>query len=172
MIPSAFQFITVILITLYIPWVCYSDWKTRTFNFAYFTPLIIWGIFTTYTYLIESPPRNFYLMGITICLCAILLIESLVFKAFGGADFFFASFIMIFVQYNPFVIPRSFFALDFFWTLMVITVTLPLVSYAYNLLEYHRPKTLLGMFKFPDGMPFMIPISVAFLTTIILEMFV
>jgi hypothetical protein len=170
MIQNFPQIITVILILLYIPCVCYSDWKTRTFEFLYFLPLAIWGMFTTVLYLLDSPARNFWLMGLTLVMCGILFAAAII-GAIGGADFWFASFIMVFLQFNPFVVPRQFFALDFFMILIAVTGCLPLVIYAYNHLEYHPPKTFIGKFTcFPDGVPFMLPISFAFLTTLILEM--
>ena len=170
MIQNFPQIITLILILLYIPCVCYSDWKTRTFNFLYFLPLAIWGMFTTILYLVESPTRNFWLMGLTLIMCCILLATAII-GAIGGADFWFASFIMVFLQFNPLVVPRQFFALDFFWMLLLVTVCLPPIIYVYNLLEYHPPETFIGkLTHFPDGVPFMLPISFAFLVTLILEM--
>jgi hypothetical protein len=174
MIQNFPQIITLILILLYIPCVCYSDWKTRTFEFMYFLPLAIWGLFTTVLYLEESPARNFWLMGLTLIMCVFFLIPALLptwLKGWGGADFWFVSFILVFLQFNPFITPRLFFPLDFFLVLIAVMGCLPLAVYAYNWLEYHPPKTLYGkFFYFPDGMPFMLPISFAFLVTLILEM--
>jgi len=170
MIQNFPQIITVILVLLYIPCVCYSDWKTRTFNFIYFLPLAVWGIFTTILYLEESPARNFWLMGLTVVMCCIVLAVAII-RGIGGADFWFASFIMVFLQFNPFVTPRLFFPLDFFLVLLAVMGCLPLVIYAYNCLEYNPPKTFVGKLTyFPDGVPFVLPISFAFLTTLILEM--
>ena len=170
MIQNFYQIITMMMILLYIPCVCYSDWKTRTFNFLYFTPLAIWGGFTTVLYLLDSPARNFWLMGLTTIMCGILLAVALI-GGIGGADFWFASFIMVFLQFNPFVIPRQFFPLDFFMVLIAVTGCLPLVIYAYNALEYHPPDTFIRkLTHFPEGVPFMLPISFAFLVTLIVEM--
>jgi hypothetical protein len=170
MIHDILPIITVLLITLYIPCVCYSDWKTRAFEFLYFAPLIVWGLFTTILYLLDSPIRNFWLMGLTLVMCGILLGVAII-GGIGGADFWFASFIMVFLQFNPFLSIRIFFPLDFFLVLLAVSGCLPLVTYAYNLLEYNAPKGFFErLFKFPGGMPFMLPISFAFLTTLILEM--
>jgi hypothetical protein len=172
MIQNFLQAITVILILLYIPCVCYSDWKTspRTFNFLYFLPLAVWGGFTTILYLSDSPVRNLWLMMLTLIMCCIILVPALL-GGIGGGDFWFATFIMVFLQFNPFVTPRLFFPLDFFLVLIATMGCLPLVVYAYNLLEYQPPKTLYGkFFQFPDGIPFMIPISFAFLVALIMEM--
>jgi hypothetical protein len=170
MIQNFPQVITLILILLYIPCVCYSDWKTRTFEFIYFLPLAIWGGFSTILYLLDAPSRNLLLMGITVVLCLVVLAAALL-GGIGGADFWFISFIMVFLPFNPLVTPRQFFPLDFFLILIAVMGCLPLVVYAYNALEYHPPTTIWGrFFHFPDGMPFMIPISAAFLITITVEM--
>ena len=173
------EYIPVIAILCYIPFVCISDWKTRHVNFLYFTPLIVACAPSFYNYVIESPARNYWLFGLTVILCCILLALAVV-GAIGGADFWFASFIMLFVQYNPFVFPRVFFALDFFWTLLLITICLPIPIYFYN--KAHRNDMfddvtqkegygVIAMFtKVPHGVPFMIPISFAFVATLVMEM--
>jgi len=163
---------TTLIILGYIPFVCYSDIKTRTFEFNLWLPLILTGIANLIVYLAESPGRNFYLLGLSLVLCVVLLAFSYV-GGIGGADFFFASFIMLFVQYNPFKFPRVFFALDFFWTLLLVTIALPIIIYAYNLFEYDPPKTIVGkLTHFPRGVPFMLVISFAFVATLIMELIV
>lgn len=164
--------IVVGMILCYIPLVCWSDIKTRTVPFLWFLPLIVVGTITEILYLLESPDRNFYLLGLTLVLCGILLAGAIK-GAIGGADFWFASFIMVFVQYNPFRFPRIFFSLDFFWTLLLVTLFIPPIIYAYNLFEYEPPKTLVGkLTMYPRGVPFMVPISFAFVATLIMEMVV
>lgn len=162
--------LTTLLILCYIPIVCISDIRTREFEFAYYIPLMFVGTANLYTYLLESPERNFYLLGLSIILCLVILGISLI-GGIGGSDFFFATFIMLFVQYNPFKFPRVFFALDFFWTLLLTTVTLPIIIYAYNCFEYTPPDTLIGKFThYPRGIPFMLVISFAFIATLVMEM--
>lgn len=165
------QYLLIAVILCYIPYACYSDIKTRTVKLAYWVPLLIIGTATTTLYLADSPPVNFVLMGTSVILCGLLFVGSL-FKALGGADFIFASCIMLFVQYNPFVYPREFFALDFFWTLLLVTICLPPIIYSYNLFEYNPPKTFIGkLTHFPRGIPFMLPISFAFIATLLMEVF-
>jgi hypothetical protein len=163
------EYITVLTILFYIPAVCISDWKTRTFEFLWFTPLIVIGGFSTLVYLIESPARNIWLLALSLVFCGVLFLLAVI-KAIGGADFWFASFIILFVQYNPFVVPRSFFALDFFVVLMLTGIYLPVIIWAYN----YEKKIKLTFWKhfttFPGGIPFMLPISFAFIITLFLEM--
>ena len=173
------EYIPVLLILLYIPFVCWSDYKTRTFESLYFLPLLGIGALTTYNYLMQSPPRNYYLMGLTVVLCLILLAISLL-GGIGGADWLFVLFIMIFVQYNPFIFPRVFFALDFFWTLLLTAVYLPVLAFIYNYSNGNHkdynispPYSTVQMFtRFPGGFPYMFLISFAFVATLILEVFV
>jgi hypothetical protein len=162
--------LVVAMILCYIPLVCYFDVKIRAFKLVWFTPLIVIGLFTLVMYVLESPERNFYLLGLSLILCGIILAISLI-GGIGGADFFFATFIILFVQYNPFHIPRVFFALDFFWTLLLVTIALPIIIYFHNVLEYDPPKSVIGMLTYyPRGIPFMLPISFAFVVTLLMEM--
>ena len=164
--------LTTLLILCYIPFVCISDLRTRTFDFNYFWPLIIIGGANLAMYLLESPTRNYWLLALSLILCAILLTASMI-GGIGGADFFFASFIMLFVQYNPFKFPRVFFALDFFWTLMLVSICLPIIIYAYNCVEYNPPTTFIGKLTHcPRGVPFMLVISFAFVATLVMEMII
>ena len=172
------EYIPLLTILCYIPFVCISDLRTRRFNFLYFGPLIVINLPTLYFYLEGSPDRNYWLLTLTLGLCVIMLILATV-RAIGGADFWFASFIMIFVQYNPLEFPRTFFALDFFWTLLLVTVCIPIPVYFYNKLHRNdlfdevtdtRGYGVIEMFtKYPRGIPFMIPISLAFYLTLLLE---
>lgn len=160
----------VVMILCYIPLVCWSDIKTRTVPFWWFVPLVVAGGITEAMYLMESPDRNLYLLGLTWVLCCILFLAACR-GAIGGADFWFASFIMLFVQFNPFKFPRIFFALDFFWTLLLVTLFIPILIYAYNLFEYDPPKTFIGkLTHYPRGVPFMLPISFAFVATLAMEL--
>jgi hypothetical protein len=169
---TALVTLVVAMILCYIPLVCYFDVKVRMFKLVWFLPLIITGVITLAMYVLESPDRNFYLLGLSIILCGVLFAISWI-GGIGGADFFFASFIILFVQYNPLHFPRIFFALDFFWTLLLVTITLPIIIYFHNVLEYNPPKTLIGMFTYyPRGIPFMLPISFAFIATLLMEMFI
>jgi hypothetical protein len=163
------QAIVIIMILCYIPLVCYSDIKTRTVKFVWYLPLIVIGTACLNAYLSDAPERNIYLLGLTVVLCLILLAASGL-GAFGGSDFFFASFIMLFVQYNPFKSPRIFFALDFFWTLFIVMMFIPIILYAYNLFNPKSPTSFKGRLTYyPRGVPFMIPISFAFIATLIME---
>lgn len=173
------SFIPLIAILLYIPAVCISDWRTRTFPAQWFIPLIAGCIPTTIAYLLESPERNYLLMELSLGLCLILFIMAYL-KAIGGADFIFASIIIISMQFNPLKFPRVFFALDFFWTLVLVQILVVAGVLIYNMMNRMVPEntsfsrlmwsmanTWPG--KFPHA-PNMLIISVAFLSTLIMEM--
>ena len=170
------EYIPSLLILAYIPFLCLCDVKTRTVPWKYWTPLVIVNGFYLVKYLNESPERNFYLLGLSIALCLILLMMSY-FGSFMGADWIFASIILMTIQYNPFKFPRVFFAMDFFLVLMLITCFVPIVIWAYNFREGNlwgdeviskKPYTLKEMLtKYPRGFPFMLVISLAFVITLI-----
>ena len=178
MTTSPLPAILAVMILIYIPAVCYCDLKTRSFPFRYWAVLILAGCAYLAEYLWESPTRNFYLLGFTLILIGVLLGISL-FKGMYGADVIFAALIMLFVQYNPVVFPRVFFALDFFYMLLLITICLPIPIFVYN--KMHRMDRydeltqtkgygVIQMFThFERGFPFLIAISAAYVLTLLIE---
>lgn len=171
-------YLPTLCILALIPHICFSDIRTRTVKTWVWIPVIISGIISLGLYLQESPERNLYLLGLSIALCIGIFAVAII-GGIGGADAIFASCIMLFIQYNPFHFPRVFFPLDFLWTLLMITITLPIWIYGYNLylgnlkgdeLTSTKPYTFIEMLtKFPRGVPFMIPISLAFIITLLME---
>jgi len=165
------EYVPTLLILLYIPFVCISDWRTRTFNFLYLIPLMVINVPLVYLYLAESPLRNYYLMGMTLVLCLILLGVAL-YGAIGGADFWFASLIMITVPFNPFLSIRRYFPLDFFYTLLLTAVYLPIVIYIYHIKNRDKLPIWKMLTAFPGKFPYMLPISFAFIATLIMEVMI
>jgi hypothetical protein len=118
-------------------------------------------------------------MALTMALCLILLAISLL-GGIGGADWLFATAIMVFVQYNPFIFPREYFALDFFYTLLLTAIYLPVLTFIYNywkgnhkdfnIAPAYTTKEMLT--RFPGGFPYMLPISFAFVFTLAIEVLV
>jgi hypothetical protein len=178
---TIFSYLTLALILCYIPFVCVSDIRTRTFNPLYLSPLAVVGLFSTAIYLLDNlAERNIYLLGLTGVLCIVVLALAIA-GVIGGADFIFASMIMIFMQYNPLVFPRVFFALDFFWTFMLFQVALAAGILAYNFVKnnpgnkegftkamWHMANTWPGKFSHA---PNLVVISAAFITTLIMEVY-
>jgi hypothetical protein len=104
-------------------------------------------------------------MGVTIFLCLIWLGLAFI-RAIGGGDFLFASLLMIFIQDYPFVVPRTWFPLDFFLITWLCACTLPIVAYANNF-KHRKEYSLKDMLThYPGGFPYMIVISIAFLITV------
>jgi len=165
------------MILAYIPIICASDILTRRFDFKWFIPLILVGIAYLAEYILESPTKNLYMLGFTFLLIGILLGISL-FKGMYGADVFFATFIMLFVQYNPFIFPRVFFALDFFWTLLLLTCFLPIPIFIYNKwkrmdwddINKEHGYGVIKMFTHVEhGFPYLVIISLAYVLTLLIE---
>lgn len=161
------QYLPSLMALCYIPYVCYSDIKYRKVNPLYFTPFLLIGIPCMYNYLLESPERNFILLQFSVVLCAVMFVLALL-KAIGGADFIYASLIMLFIQFFPPRFPRVFFPLDFFWTLIILLAFMPIVAYFYNL--YHKKALpFRQMFTIGGKFPGMILISLALVITMIIE---
>jgi len=177
MTTSVIPIVTALLILCYIPMVCYNDIKYREFNFMLWIPLILCGSTYLAEYILESPTKNLYMLGFTFLLIGILLGISL-FKGMYGADVFFATFIMLFVQYNPFIFPRVFFALDFFWTLLLLTCCLPIPIFIYNKwkrmdwddINKEHGYGVIKMFTHIErGFPYLVIISLAYVLTLLIE---
>ena len=178
MTTSLLPIITAVVILLYIPLACYHDLRTRTFPFEWWLPMVCIGGAYLLEYVTESPTRNIYLLGLTVIMIGILMGIS-VFRGLYGADVIFAALIMLFVQYNPFVFPRVFFALDFFWTLLLLTVCLPIPIFIWN--KVHRYDNydtatltegygVIKMFTHVErGFPYLLVISSAYVLTLAIE---
>jgi Flp pilus assembly protein protease CpaA len=184
------DYLPVALILAYLPFMCWSDWKTRTFNFSYLIPLIVVESLLLWRYLAESPARNYYLLGLSAAFCLIPLALA-IFGIIGGGDFWLITIIMLFAQYNPFVTPRYWFSSDFFYILLLIICFLPIIVWFYN----YRAGNLWGgcvtfnpynqmmepvngysfvemLTRFPGGFPLMLPIALAFVLTLVVEVVV
>ena len=163
------DYIPAISILISLPYLCWCDWKTRTIPFSWICGIVAINSPILYMYLLESPPRNYYLLGLSGVLC-LLMLAMVLLGRIGGGDFFTASAIMMYVQYNPFRFPRVCFPMDFFWTMLVcIVLCLPLVM-LYNVRSGKKLGVWKEMFDFPGGIPLVIPISVAFVSTLIMEL--
>ena len=171
MIHPLIQYIPAILILLYIPFVCISDWRTRTFNPFYYIPAVLVNIPLLYLYLVESPLRNYYLMGLTIMLCLLVFAIALT-GIIGGGDFWFISLIMLTVPYNPFLEVRRFFPLDFLYTTLLVGIYVPLIVYLYHFYKKDRLPIWKMLTVLSKEFPYMIPISFAFILTLAMEMVV
>lgn len=158
-----------IMIMMYIPFVCYSDLKSRTVPLKWWLPLIIVGTPFLYFHMLQSFARNWYWFGISLMFCAVLLCMALL-HIIGGADFIFASLITLFMQANPFKYPRIFFAVDFILFMFLLFAFVPIVVWVYNRVKDNKYGNL-DMFRKINGhFPMMLVISAAFFIELITEL--
>ena len=166
---SVFDMIPALAILLYIPFVCYSDIKTRTVPLWWWMPLVVVSCIPLMSYLSASTERNWHFFWISLMLCCVFLCMALL-NAIGGADFIFASIISIFVQTNPFHYPRVFFVIDFMIILCIVAVFSPICVWIYNTIKGNRYGVVDMFRKIEGGFPWMIGISAAFIIALIVEM--
>ena len=166
---SVSHYLPALAIMAYIPLVCYSDIKSREMNPKYFIPLAVIGLFSLTLYFIESPARNYWFFGLTIGLCVIFFGLTLI-RAIGFADAIFVSLILLIMQYNPFTSIRIFFALDFFWMVMIFLCATPIYIWIYNTRHKNKYPVLEMLTSYPRHIPYMVIISIAFIGTLIAEM--
>ena len=138
------DYIPVLSIILSIPYVCYHDIKARIVSYKLLILLAVINIPVSILYLLESPVRNYYLIGFTLLFCGILIALALS-GIIGGFDALFASEILLFVQFNPFKFPRVYFPMDFFWNMILLII--------FTAVSFVLIKTLQGA-RFPRGVPF------------------
>jgi uncharacterized membrane protein len=168
------DYLPVLLILAYIPFMCWSDWKTRTFNFAYLIPLMVVEALLLLRYLDESPIRNYYLLALSAVLCLIPLVMALLGKI-GGCDFWLIAIIMIGVQYNPFLFPRYWFGASFLFMLLLTMCYMPIITWILNYRAGNMAKrySFLRMLNEWPGefsrAPLILPISFAFIMAMVID---
>ena len=161
-VPIAYYF-GFVSVTLFLPLVCIMDIRHREVpNIVWFVVLIInipaLGILYTnglpYSYLVLS-------IGLIGLYCLLWGIKSI-----GGADAKFLSVIALVTPITPFSYTP--FQLVFYFWLITVFCLLPIAIYAYNKWILKDHGGLRYMFThFPGGIPYMIPISLAFLAALV-----
>lgn len=163
------EMLPAIAILCYLPFVCYSDLKSRTVPWKWWLPLIAIGTPFLIAYMQQSFTRNWYWLGISMMFCGVLFCMALL-RMIGGADFIFASLITLFMQTNPFRYPRVFFSVDFILFMFLLFAFVPTIVWLNNRLKKNR-YGVLDMFRKIDGhFPMMFVISAAFIIALISEL--
>ena len=165
-----YEFIPVFSILVYLPFACWSDWKHRIVPPSWTLALALVNVPSLYFYLISSPDRNYWLLGLSLVMCLLVFFLFALLGGIGGGDFWLASVILIFVQYNPFKFPRMYFPLDFFVAFLFVILYLMPILWMRNWIVGHRWRLWQMFTYYPRGVPFMIPLSFAFIATLVFEM--
>lgn len=157
--------VPVISFLIYIPILCYLDIRSREVDHWIWLPLVIPNsIIAAYMYLIGSYP--WYSLLISLIVIGIFfycqknhLIE--------GADYIFLCCITMFFVVNPFPYAHGLMQIPFYIYLIVSMMVTALGVLAYNYLAGNRWGLVDMMSRYPRGIPFMLPISAAFIVTLL-----
>lgn len=159
--------INLVVILIYIPVLCYLDVRYREVNPILWAPmLLICGGITAYLYLTGFYP--WYSLVISLVMC---LIFHLVFRSgyIEGADYLFLCGISMFWVMTPVGgYAHGLMQLLFYPYLIAAMAITALLVFAYNLLKGSRLDIVTMMSYYPGGVPFMLPISAAFVMSVVM----
>lgn len=159
--------INLITILLYIPVLCYLDVRYREVNPILWAPMVcICGFITALFYFDGTYP--WYSLVVSLVMC---LIFHLVFRSgyIEGADYLFLCGISLFWVMTPVNgYAHGLMQLLFYPYLIAAMTATALIIFAYNLIKGSRLGIIAMMSYYPGGVPFMLPISAAFIMSVVM----
>ena len=155
---------------LYIPVLCYLDLRYREVEPRYWWPLLIVCIpITGSMYLSDQYP--WFSLLISIVMCGIFY-AVFRFGYLEGADFLFLCFISAFWVVNPNPWPHGLMQVIFYIYLIVAMLITAGYIMVYNINRGYLVRSIPDMVRlfsdYPNGFPFMLPISLAFVLSVVL----
>jgi Flp pilus assembly protein protease CpaA len=156
--------IIVLVFLCYIPVLCYLDIRYRQIDHKIWILLFLIGTpITAYLYTSQMYP--------VISLIISLIMAAIFYFAYlhnylQGADFMYLFWITMFWVVNPFPVPHGLMQIIFYLYLMIVMILTAPVILVYNYLKGHRWGLVDMMSSFQGGIPFIIPISVAFVLSV------
>jgi hypothetical protein len=157
--------IPVISILAAIPFVCYSDIKAREVNDIFWLLLIGTNVpgmgylyFEGY-YQLFTLVTSIVMIGIFYLITKKGLIQQ--------ADGIFLSIISLFYIINPWPLPHGSVQLAFMVNLVTMMICTAVIVLGVNIWRGNRFDMVKMLSYYPEGIPFMLPISLAFILTVI-----
>lgn len=158
--------IGVTSIVLYIPLVCFLDMRDRRVPFKYWLPLIFVNTPVVTLICFSGFPIVSLLVPLALCLIYISMMKL---GYIHGADAWFLIFIALFVVYDPPNLQPGLFQVGFYFNLLGILLITAFYVFLHNMRAGNRYSLIKQFSEYPRGVPFMFPISIAFLLTLILD---
>lgn len=160
LLSNFFAWVTVISFLMYLPMICYLDWKYRDIKtHKIWLPLLAVNLpFVIGGYLLGTYPAVLLIPAIA-GVIAWFLLERI--GILPGGDFVFLSLISLFVAINP--ISGNPFVLGFTIYLVVFTAASLWYILIDNLVNRHK-----FSLQIERGLPFLIPISCAFIFAVVM----
>ena len=165
--PDIAIWIPVLSFSAAIPLLCYLDVRYREI------PPIIWLVLLSvnlptaaFMYFKGFYPQESLIVSLlAICLLFVMMVKNYI----QGADFYFLALIMSFFVVNPYPLPHGIMILPFMVFLFAMSVVTAIAIFSWNYVRMKGDTSmgLIGMAShFPNGVPYMVTISAAFIITV------
>lgn len=158
--------IITITFLCYIPVLWYLDIRHREIDHRIWVWLFLIGTpITAWMYITGLYPINSLVLSIV--MVAIFYFAYLK-DYLQGADFMYLFFISVFWVINPIPVPHGLMQILFYIYLMATLILTASVVLIYNYWKGYRWGLIEMMSTWPGGVPFVIPISIAFLASLVI----
>ena len=156
--------IPIVTILSVIPSVCYSDIRNREVSDFFWTLLLLLNApGAIYLYAAEYYPPFTLLTSAAMSLLFYLTVKK---GLLQQADGIFLTIISIFYIINPWPVPHGSVQLAFLVNLITMMFMTAIIVVGYNVLKGNRYDLVKMASEYPGGVPFMLPISAAFVLTV------
>jgi Flp pilus assembly protein protease CpaA len=157
--------VPLVSILIYIIPVCYLDVRYREVNNWYWLPLLIVNV-PTAVYLYVSVWYPWYCLLISLIIIGIFAFMVRI-DFLNGADFIFLACIALFWIVNPHPLPHS-IQIQFYLYLLISMLVTAAAVLCLNYLRGERKSWIAMMQEYPRGVPYILPVSFAFVLSYLL----
>ena len=156
--------INLVAFLLYIPVICYLDIRYREVNPLHWIPLV----------LVASPILIYALVSELIpwyspVISGVMILIFYLAMHLGyleGADYLFLCLISIFWVVNPTPYPHGLMQIVFYIYFLFVSAMTAVVVLIYNIIKGNNWGPVDMMSRYPRGVPYLVPISIAFLMSV------
>lgn len=158
--------IIVLTFLFYIPVLCYLDIRYREIDHRTWIGIFLIGTpITSYLYISGLYPLTSLILSV---IMAAIFYYAYTRHYIEGADFMFLFWITMFWVVNPFPVPHGPMQIIFYLYLVVTMIITAGVVLAYNYAKGNRWGLVEMMSCYPGGVPFILPISAAFILSVVM----
>lgn len=157
--------INFLVLLAYVPVVCYLDIKYREVHPYLWIPMVI-VCTPIISYMLASGYYPWYTLMISFVM--IVVFKAAMMKHYiEGADFLYLSLISLYWVVTPVGWVHGLMQVQFYIYLLFVSFITATVILAYNYLSDNRWDIAMMMSEYKNGIPYMVPISAAFLLSVV-----